>query len=88
MLFFNQSSTHCAVQTSYHKNYISIHFSKQNLNYCSLNYHYHYYYEEQGAGRQSFSQNYDCFEQNRRLEVKQEKRKNVIKNEMLVKASK
>ena len=36
VLFFNPSWTHCAVQTSYHKKHINIHFSKQNLNY-----HYH-----------------------------------------------
>ena len=29
------------MQTSCHKNHINIHFSKQNLNYCSFNYHYH-----------------------------------------------
>ena len=35
-----KQKTHSAVQTSYHKNYINIHFSKQNLNYCNLNYRY------------------------------------------------
>ena len=28
VLFFNQSETRCAVQTSYDKNYINIHFKQ------------------------------------------------------------